>query len=92
MIDGQVVVTDPQSAHLSGAGWHVPIMIETNSLDIGFGFAPDKPFKKLRNCGGFWVIQFGYGPIFITLCSSMDVVRKGAGNPLIPGVLAGIGA
>ncbi len=42
MIDGQVVVSDPQSAYLSGAGWHVPIMIGTNSLDIGFGFAPSK--------------------------------------------------
>ena len=42
MIDGQVVVSDPQSAYLSGAGWHVPLMIGTNSLDIGFGFAPNK--------------------------------------------------
>ena len=29
MIDGQVVVTDPQSAYLAGAGWHVPLMIGT---------------------------------------------------------------
>lgn len=42
MIDGQVVVADPQSVYLSGAGWHVPLMIGTNSLDIGFGFAPSK--------------------------------------------------
>lgn len=42
MIDGQVVLTDPQSAYLAGAAWRVPIMIGTNSLDIGFGFAPDK--------------------------------------------------
>ena len=42
MIDGKVVVADPQSVYLSGAGWHVPIMIGTNSLDIGFGFAPSK--------------------------------------------------
>jgi para-nitrobenzyl esterase len=42
MIDGQVVLADPQSVYLAGAGWHVPIMIGTNSLDIGFGFAPNK--------------------------------------------------
>jgi para-nitrobenzyl esterase len=42
MIDGQVVLTDPQTAYLSGAGWHVPLMIGTNSMDIGFGFAPNK--------------------------------------------------
>lgn len=42
MIDGQVVVTEPQSAYLAGAGWHVPIMIGTNSLDIGFGAAASK--------------------------------------------------
>ncbi len=42
MIDGRVVVTDPQSAYLAGAGWHVPLMIGTNSLDIGFGFARSK--------------------------------------------------
>ena len=42
MIDGRVVVTDPQSAYLAGAGWHVPLMIGTNSMDIGFGFAPNK--------------------------------------------------
>ncbi len=42
MIDGHVVVSDPQSVYLSGAGWHVPLMIGTNSMDIGFGFAPDK--------------------------------------------------
>jgi para-nitrobenzyl esterase len=42
MIDGSVVVTDPQSVYLAGAGMRVPIMIGTNSLDIGFGFAPDK--------------------------------------------------
>lgn len=42
MIDGRVVVSDPQSVYLSGAGLHVPIMIGTNSLDIGFGFARSK--------------------------------------------------
>lgn len=42
MIDGHVVVTDPQSAYLAGAGWHVPLMIGTNSMDIGFGFAHSK--------------------------------------------------
>ncbi|MGA7158390.1 MAG: carboxylesterase family protein [Acidobacteriaceae bacterium] len=42
MIDGQVVVTDPQSVYLSGAGWRVPVMIGTNSMDIGFGFAASK--------------------------------------------------
>lgn len=42
MIDGQIVVSDPQSVYLAGAGWQVPIMIGTNSLDIGFGFAPNK--------------------------------------------------
>lgn len=42
MIDGHVVLTDPQSAYLAGANWHVPIMIGTNSMDIGFGFAPSK--------------------------------------------------
>ena len=41
-IDGRVVLADPQSVYLSGAGWHVPFMIGTNSLDIGFGFARDK--------------------------------------------------
>ena len=42
IIDGRVVVSDPQSVYLAGAGWHVPIMIGTNSMDIGFGFAPNK--------------------------------------------------
>lgn len=42
MIDGRVVLADPQSVYLVGAGWHVPLMIGTNSMDIGFGFAPDK--------------------------------------------------
>lgn len=42
MIDGRVVVADPQSIYLSGEGWRVPIMIGANSLDIGFGFAPSK--------------------------------------------------
>ena len=42
MIDGRVVVSDPQSVYLSGAGQHVPIMIGANSMDIGFGFAPNK--------------------------------------------------
>ncbi len=42
MIDGRIVVADPQAIYLSGEGWHVPIMIGANSLDIGFGFAKDK--------------------------------------------------
>jgi para-nitrobenzyl esterase len=42
MIDGQIVLADPQSVYLSGSGWHVPLMIGTNSMDIGFGFAPTK--------------------------------------------------
>ena len=42
MIDGRVVVADPQSIYLSGEGWRVPIMIGANSLDIGFGFAKSK--------------------------------------------------
>ena len=42
MIDGRVVVADPQSIYLSGEGWRVPIMIGANSLDIGFGFAQSK--------------------------------------------------
>ena len=42
MIDGRVVVADPQAVYLSGGAWHVPILIGTNSLDIGFGFQPSK--------------------------------------------------
>lgn len=42
MIDGRVVLADPQSLYLSGEGWRVPIMIGANSLDIGFGSAKDK--------------------------------------------------
>lgn len=42
MIDGRVVVADPQAIYLSGEGWRVPIMIGANSLDIGFGSAPTK--------------------------------------------------
>lgn len=42
MIDGHVVVSDPQTAYLAGAGWHVPLIIGTNSMDIGFGFARSK--------------------------------------------------
>ena len=41
-IDGRVVLSDPQSVYLSGAGWHVPLMIGTNSMDIGFGFAREQ--------------------------------------------------
>ena len=41
-IDGRVVLSDPQSVYVSGAGWRVPLMIGTNSMDIGFGFARDK--------------------------------------------------
>ena len=42
MIDGRIVLADPESVYLSGEGWRVPIMIGANSLDIGFGFAKDK--------------------------------------------------
>jgi para-nitrobenzyl esterase len=42
MIDGRIVVADPQSLYLSGEGWRVPLIIGANSLDIGFGFAKDK--------------------------------------------------
>ena len=54
MIDGHVVVADPQSAYLAGAGWRVPLMIGTNSMDIGFGSAHSKeelfaPFGANRN-------------------------------------------
>ena len=42
MIDGRVVLADPQAIYLSGKGWRVPVMIGANSLDIGFGFAQDK--------------------------------------------------
>ena len=42
MIDGRVVVADPASVYLSGAGWKVPIIIGANSMDIGFGSAQDK--------------------------------------------------
>ena len=42
MIDGRVVVADPQALFLAGSGWHVPLMIGANSMDIGFGFAKTK--------------------------------------------------
>ena len=42
MIDGRIVLADPQTIYLSGEGWRVPIIIGANSLDIGFGFAHDK--------------------------------------------------
>jgi para-nitrobenzyl esterase len=42
MIDGKVLVGDPQSIYLSGAGAKVPIIIGANSADIGFSFAPSK--------------------------------------------------
>ena len=42
MIDGRVVLADPQTAYLAGAFWHVPLLIGTNSLDIGFGLQPSK--------------------------------------------------
>lgn len=42
MIDGRVVVADPSSIYLSGGGWKVPLIIGTNSRDIGFGFAKSK--------------------------------------------------
>ncbi|HEY5214823.1 MAG TPA: carboxylesterase family protein [Acidobacteriaceae bacterium] len=42
MIDGRIVLADPESVYLSGEGWRVPIIIGANSLDIGFGFAKDK--------------------------------------------------
>jgi para-nitrobenzyl esterase len=53
MIDGHIVLADPASIYLSGGGWHVPLIIGANSLDIGFGFAPTKealfaPFGMYR--------------------------------------------
>ncbi len=42
MIDGRVVLADPQTAYLSGGSWPVPVLIGTNSLDIGIGFQPSK--------------------------------------------------
>ena len=42
MIDGRIVLADPESIYLSGEGWKVPLIIGANSLDIGFGFAPNK--------------------------------------------------
>lgn len=53
MIDGRLVVADPQSVYLSGAGAAVPIMVGANSLDIGFVFGDTKealfaPFGTLK--------------------------------------------
>jgi para-nitrobenzyl esterase len=53
MIDGRIVVGDPQSIYLSGSSEAVPLMVGTNSLDIGFSFAPSKealfaPFGPLK--------------------------------------------
>ena len=42
MIDGRVVVADPQSVYLPGAGWKVPLIIGANSMDIGSGFATEE--------------------------------------------------
>ena len=42
MIDGRIVLADPESIYRSGGGYHVPLIIGANSLDIGFGFAPTK--------------------------------------------------
>ena len=42
MIDGRIVVEDPQSAYLSGRYNKVPLMIGANSADIGFNFAQSK--------------------------------------------------
>lgn len=39
MVDGKIVVEDPQTAYLAGHQAKVPIMIGANSSDIGFGFA-----------------------------------------------------
>ncbi|HEY7837381.1 MAG TPA: carboxylesterase family protein [Terriglobales bacterium] len=39
MIDGKIVVGDPQTLYLEGKYAHVPILIGANSADIGFAFA-----------------------------------------------------
>ncbi len=42
MLDGKIVVEDPQTAYLAGHYNKVPLMIGANTADIGFNFAPDK--------------------------------------------------
>ncbi|MGN6207842.1 carboxylesterase/lipase family protein [Asticcacaulis sp.] len=42
MVDGRIVVEDPQSAYLAGRYNKVPLMIGANSADIGFNFAQTK--------------------------------------------------
>ena len=42
MVDGRIVVSDPQSIFLAGAGARVPVLIGANSSDIGFGSARTK--------------------------------------------------
>ena len=53
MIDGRVVVGDPQSIYLSGSGVAVPLLVGANSLDIGFATGDTKdalfaPFGALK--------------------------------------------
>jgi para-nitrobenzyl esterase len=53
MVDGRIVLTDPQSTYLSGAGAKVPLMVGANSSDIGFIFADSlealyRPFGSNR--------------------------------------------
>jgi para-nitrobenzyl esterase len=42
MLDGKIVVEDPQSAYEAGRQAKVPFIIGANTADIGFGFAPSK--------------------------------------------------
>jgi para-nitrobenzyl esterase len=42
MVDGKIMLTDPASVYLSGAGAAVPIMVGANSMDIGLVFADSK--------------------------------------------------
>jgi para-nitrobenzyl esterase len=38
MVDGRIMLADPQTTYLSGAGAKVPVMVGANSADIGFVF------------------------------------------------------
>ncbi|MGZ3304928.1 MAG: carboxylesterase/lipase family protein [Asticcacaulis sp.] len=42
MVDGKIVVTDPETVYRAGGEAKVPFMIGGNGADIGFGFAPTK--------------------------------------------------
>lgn len=42
MVDGKIVVRSPQSVYEAGGEAKVPVMIGSNTADIGFGFAPTK--------------------------------------------------